>query len=105
MVPVSTRSYILRPEGRLEQLNPWAFLHGKGCTAPCKAMAPPSPVRALLQASRLEEWLSDVVRVAYVPKLNGMDSLPSLLGHVECLNSGLLNPLPLAIILLLVFFF
>uniref|UniRef100_A0A8I3PMR5 BPI fold-containing family B member 3 n=1 Tax=Canis lupus familiaris TaxID=9615 RepID=A0A8I3PMR5_CANLF len=27
-------------------------------------------LRALLQASRLEEWLSQVIRVAYVPKLN-----------------------------------
>lgn len=29
----------------------------------------------LLQASRLEEWLSDVVRAAYMQKLNGTAEL------------------------------
>lgn len=29
----------------------------------------------LLQASRLEEWLSDVVRAAYMQRLNGMAEL------------------------------
>ena len=38
-------------------------------------------LHALLQASRLEEWLSSVVRLAYVPKLNGKRSLKCLLGH------------------------
>ncbi|XP_039720013.1 BPI fold-containing family B member 3 isoform X1 [Pteropus medius] len=51
-------------------------------------------------ASRLEEWLNDVVRVAYVPKLNGRHGLRCLLEHVECLNLELLNPLPLSIVLI-----
>lgn len=74
-------------------------LCGKGCAAPCEA-TPPCPPCALLQASRLEEWLSDVVRVAYVPKLNGMGGLCCLLGHTKHLNLGLLNLSPLPIFLM-----
>lgn len=33
------------------------------------------PHHPLLQASHLEEWLSDVVRAAYVQRLNGMAKL------------------------------
>lgn len=32
----------------------------------------PLPHHPLLQASHLEEWLSDVVRAAYMQRLNGM---------------------------------
>lgn len=62
------------------------FLPGKGCAAPGEA-TPPSLPCALLQAARLEEWLSHVVRVAYVPKLNGMGGLHFLLGNMECRES------------------
>lgn len=50
----------------------------RGALFPAQPHPPPSC--ALLQASRLEEWLSSVVRVAYVPKLNGTGSLAVFLG-------------------------
>lgn len=33
------------------------------------------PTHPMLQASHLEEWLSDVVRAAYMQRLNGMTEL------------------------------
>lgn len=78
-----TRNCVLRLGwGRLSS---WT----SGFPAAPREATPPSLLRALLQASRLEEWLSQVIRVAYVPKLNGMDGLCYLLGNRECPNSGL----------------
>lgn len=54
--------------GEAGGLDPGSPSLGRGA-APQEA-TPPSPC-ALLQTSRLEEWLSDVVRAVYVPKLNG----------------------------------
>ena len=56
------------------------FFPGRVVLLPAKSPLPAS-LHALLQASRLEEWLSSVVRLAYVPKLNGKRSLKCLLGH------------------------
>lgn len=33
------------------------------------------PTHPMLQASHLEEWLSDVVRATYMQRLNGMTEL------------------------------
>lgn len=81
--------------GEAGAAGPWTSLPGKECTAPFEATS--RPPYALLQVARLEEWLSDVVRVAYVPKLNGMGGLRRRFGHVGCLNLGPPNLLPLSL--------
>lgn len=81
--------------GEAGAAGPWISLPGKEHAAPCEATS--RPPHALLQASHLEEWLSDVFRAAYVPKLNGTGGLRCLFGHVECLNLGLPNLLPLSL--------